>query len=65
MISQDTLCANAKLHFKRVPATLNCQDCDHTYTIEEELTPCPKCGSIRIKVVGGEEFWLESIEIER
>jgi hydrogenase nickel incorporation protein HypA/HybF len=65
MIAQETICANAQLHFKRIPATLACQDCGNTYTIDEELMPCPQCGSIQIKVVGGEEFWLESIEIER
>ncbi|MCD4673297.1 MAG: hydrogenase maturation nickel metallochaperone HypA [Anaerolineaceae bacterium] len=65
IIAQETICATANLHFKRVPATLNCQDCNHSYTIEDELTPCPKCGSINIKIVSGEEFWLESIEIER
>jgi len=65
IITQDSICANAELHFKRVPAKLTCQDCNHTYNIENELSPCPKCGSIRVKVVGGEEFWLESIEIER
>lgn len=65
MISEDTLCAHAQLHFKRVPATLSCQDCGESYTIEDELLPCPECGSIRIKVTGGDEFWLESIEIER
>ena len=65
IITQDTICASAKLHFKRVPAKLICQECNHTYEILDELSPCPKCDSVRVKVVGGEEFWLESIEIER
>lgn len=65
IITQETICAEAKLHFKRVPAKLTCQDCGHTFDIQDELSPCPICGSIRVKVVGGEEFWLESIEIER
>lgn len=64
-ISEGSICAGAKLHFSRVPARLTCQDCGHTYTLESELSPCPQCGSIKVKVISGEEFWLDSIEIER
>ena len=65
LISQDTLCMGARLHFKRIPAKLSCQDCGTEYSLPAELTPCPQCGSMHIKVVSGEEFWLDSIEIER
>jgi hydrogenase nickel incorporation protein HypA/HybF len=64
IISQETLCAGATLHFERVPATLRCQDCGHTYTLTRELMACPQCDSIRLKVIAGEEFRLESIEVE-
>jgi len=65
LISKDTLCEDAKLHFKRVPAQLICTECSHEYTLEEELMPCPNCGSARIKVLSGDEFNLDSIEIQR
>ena len=65
IISQDTICAGAKLHFKRIPASLTCLDCGSTYTLEGDLTPCPKCGSAQVKVKTGEEFWVDSIEIEK
>ncbi len=64
MISTDTICAGAQLHFERKPATLQCLDCDRTYTLSGELTDCPACHSARIKIVSGEEFYLESIEVE-
>ena len=64
IISANTLCQGAKLHFERIPAQLNCLDCGETYTIPNELTPCPHCGSIRVKTVHGDEFRLDSIEIE-
>lgn len=64
-ISKDTLCQDAKLHFNRLPATMVCLDCDHQYILEDELIPCPNCGSSRIRVVSGDEFFLESIEIEK
>ena len=54
----------AQLHFERKPAMLQCLDCAQTYTLNGELTDCPDCHSARIKVVSGEEFYLDSIEIE-
>ena len=65
IISKDTLCENAKLHFKRLPAKLVCLDCGHNYQLNSELEPCPKCHSAHIRVLSGDEFQLESIEIER
>jgi hydrogenase nickel incorporation protein HypA/HybF len=64
MISEGTICAGAKLHFERRPAMLKCLDCDQSYALGGELTDCPNCHSVRIKVMAGEEFFVESIEIE-
>jgi hydrogenase nickel incorporation protein HypA/HybF len=64
MISAGTLCEGAQLHFERRPAMLKCLDCDQTYTLSGELTDCPNCHSARIKIVAGEEFYLDSIEVE-
>jgi len=65
VISKDTICEDANLHFKREPAVLVCLDCQTEYTLEDELTGCPNCGGARIRVLSGDEFNLESIEIER
>lgn len=65
LISKKTLCEGAVLHFERVPARLVCLECHHEYTLEQELQPCPKCGSARIRVLSGDEFNLDSIEIQR
>ena len=64
-ISKGTLCEEATLHFKRIPAELVCLDCGNKYVLDDELTPCPQCGSARIRVVSGDEFNLESIEVQR
>lgn len=65
MISQGTLCEGAKLHFTRIPTTLLCLDCSQTYTLNREMTGCPNCGSERVRVTAGEEFYLENITIEQ
>lgn len=65
IISKDTLCNQARLHFNRIPAKLFCLDCHNEYDISTELTPCPLCNSININIVAGEEFFLESIDISK
>jgi hydrogenase nickel incorporation protein HypA/HybF len=65
MISEGTICAGAQLHFERRPAKMACQECGTTYVLEGELVLCPQCGSAMVKVISGDEFWLDSIEIEK
>ena len=63
-VSEGTAAAGATLHFRRVPAQLTCQSCGHSYSPREAL-PCPACGSEDIRVVAGEEFFLEAIDVEQ
>ena len=65
IITENTICEGAILHFERIPAKLICIDCNNSYTLSGPLTPCPECGSSRVQVISGEEFWLNSIEIEK
>lgn len=64
MISENTICQDAKLVFHRVPAVLRCQDCQTQYELNADLSPCPSCSSPHVTVLTGEEFRVESIEIE-
>lgn len=63
-VTQDSICQGAKLHFERLPARLLCLSCGQEYTLSNDLTVCPQCSSPQVKVVSGEEFYLESIAIE-
>ena len=63
-VSKDTLCEGAVLHFERIPAEMLCLECGHTYILSKGLEGCPQCESFRIKVQAGEEFRLQSIDIE-
>lgn len=62
IISEGTTAAGATLHFRRVPAQLNCQACGHIYSPRQAL-PCSACGSEDVRVVAGEEFYLEAIDV--
>jgi hydrogenase nickel incorporation protein HypA/HybF len=65
IVSKDSLCYQAILNFERRPAVLHCNECSNEYEIATSLQPCPSCGSPNIKVVSGEEFYVDSIEIEK
>jgi hydrogenase nickel incorporation protein HypA/HybF len=64
IISKDTIAAGAVLHFKKLPATLTCLDCSHQYNLGNNEFSCPKCNSDHVKVVSGDEFYMEAIDIE-
>lgn len=64
ILSENTIAQGATLHFERIPVELFCLDCTHTYTPTDKELVCPKCESSRIKVAKGDEFNIDSIEIE-
>jgi len=66
IISKGTVCEGAILHFNRIPAEMACLNCGQQYYLDEAgLQPCPSCQSTQIKLIAGDEFWLDSIEIEQ
>lgn len=65
IIAKDTLAQNALLHFRRISTSLECQKCLTVYTPEGDDLTCPSCHSAQIKIITGEEFYVEAIDIEK
>jgi hydrogenase nickel incorporation protein HypA/HybF len=65
MIAKDTIAQEAILHFKRISIRLTCLDCSHDYEPTGDELSCPKCKGIHVKVLMGEEFYVEAIDIEK
>ncbi len=64
MLSRDTLAAGARLRFRREPALGRCDECRHAFEVRPPLTrSCPGCGALGLSVTGGQEFYVESIEV--
>ncbi len=64
IISKDTLAEGACLHFRRIPTELVCLDCSRRYAPGKDELACPDCGGAAVRVVAGEEFYLEAIDVE-
>jgi hydrogenase nickel incorporation protein HypA/HybF len=64
IIAKDTPAEGAKLHFQRIPTEIQCLDCNHQYKPVDNQMACPRCDSISIKIISGEEFFLEAINVE-
>lgn len=63
-ISQNTIAQGAMLHFKRVPAQLRCQDCAAQVALgDSAYFGCPNCHSQHVELLGGNEFYVEAIDI--
>jgi len=64
IIAKDTIAQNATLHFRRVLAELQCMACFQKYHPKDGELVCPNCGSVGAKIVAGEEFFVEAIDID-
>ena len=63
-LSQGTPAEHAQLHFRLIPAEVQCMACFQKYHPLDKKIICPYCGSFGAKILTGEECHLESIETE-
>jgi hydrogenase nickel incorporation protein HypA/HybF len=61
-VARGTVCEGARLELEPVPAVMRC-DCGHEWTLEDPVFRCPACGEAGARVVSGEEFLVESIDV--
>lgn len=63
-IAKDTIAEKATLNFRRIPAELQCMTCFTKYNPTDKELICPLCGGVGAKIIAGEEFFLETIDVE-
>ena len=63
-LGKGTLAEHAQLHFRLIKAEVQCMSCFMKYYPLNGKIHCPHCGSYGAKVLSGEEFFLESIELD-
>ena len=65
IVAKGTLAEGARLHFKRIPVELQCLECNQPFKPQGGEFACPHCNSAKIKILSGEEFYLEAIDIDK
>ena len=63
-LSKGTAAEHAQLHFRSIGAEVQCMACFNKYHPQNGEIHCPYCGSYGAKILSGEEFDLEAIELE-
>jgi hydrogenase nickel incorporation protein HypA/HybF len=63
-VARDSVCDGARLHQEVIPARLRCRGCEHEWAIEIPAFRCPACAGSDVEVASGDEFEVESIEVE-
>lgn len=64
IISEGTAAAGARLHFRHTPIKMECQNCGTEFEPAELAYSCPACGELSVRVISGDEFRLEAIDLE-
>jgi len=60
----NTRCSDATIVFEEIPIMITCQECGKQSEIDEPILLCPNCGSEKIDLLSGREFFVASIEGE-
>ena len=61
-LSKGTIAEGATLSFEVIPGKLQCQSCQQTFELNQLDYICPGCQGMSVKLVGGNELRVESIE---
>ena len=63
-VARDTLCQGAILIQDVIEPRLRCTDCDREWEIEIPAFRCPTCAGAAVQIASGDEFEVESIEVQ-
>ena len=64
VLAPGTLVADASLAINEPRARGHCQECGARFETDEFIPSCIKCQSGRVRIQGGQDLVLESIELE-
>ena len=64
LVAEGTPIEGAELEIEHVRTRVACRSCGGEGDVAELPLACVRCGSVQVDVVAGEEFHVESIEVE-
>lgn len=64
MLSEGTIAEGARIESETLPVKVHCLDCQEDREITPHQLKCPHCGSMRLKLLSGKEFYIKSLEVD-
>ena len=64
MLSEGTIAEGARIESETLPVKVHCLDCQEDGEITPHQLKCPHCGSMRLKLLSGKEFYIKSLEVD-
>lgn len=64
IVSRETLCEGARLELQLIEARVHCKGCKAEWTLEDPIFRCSSCADSEVEVLTGNEFFVESIDVE-
>ena len=65
-LAKDTIAEDAVVVYTTVPLTVECNDCGQRFPLDvraKQTVGCPHCSGHSYKLVSGDEFLIESIDV--
>ncbi|WP_417822150.1 hydrogenase maturation nickel metallochaperone HypA [Terasakiella sp.] len=63
-VMKGTIADGAKLEIVETPGQAICVDCAEELEIASRIAQCPKCGSYKLHISGGDEMRVKELEVE-
>jgi len=64
MFTEGTIAENAELVIEHLPPIARCRKCQVQFKVPKFKFRCPDCDDTNLKIIQGEELFIESFEIE-
>ncbi|MBI5351769.1 MAG: hydrogenase maturation nickel metallochaperone HypA [Chloroflexi bacterium] len=64
LLADDTIAKGAQLCFERIAGEMTCTNCQHAFHPKDIDFACPNCGSQFVQITKGDEFRVDSIDVE-
>jgi len=64
IMKEGTIADNAEMMIITNPVRLRCKKCETEYVVDDLPWMCANCDSLRYSIISGNEFYIESIELE-
>ena len=64
ILSKGTKVEGAILKIDKRKVNIKCKDCGFESPMDLSRSNCSSCGSLNLKLIGGKEYYIESMEVE-